>query len=363
MKKLFSMALGLCSVVYGEDTTVYVGTAAKGVYVMNLDEETGRLSEVKLAAEGKGMSFQELNAEGDLLFSTMKKDKVGGVAAFAVDGGKLTLVSEQTYEGKGLCHVSLDAEAKVLFGADYGGGKVVSFSVAGGELGEIASLIQHEGASVHESRQTKAHAHSIYAGPQNRFVYAPDLGMDEVKFYELGEKGKLIDRGGFASIPGAGPRHMKFGKDGKFAYVLNELSCSVTTFARDAESGKLTAQKTVTTLADEVELKGMTCSEIRVSKNGRFVYAATRDTTMGGRDGVSVFEVGDGGGLTMRQWIPAGVNIPRNINLAPSGDWLLVAGAKSDAVVVFKVDQNSGKLTLTEYRAEVPRPMCVNFSR
>ena len=63
----------------------------------------------------------------------------------------------------------------------------MSFSIEGGKIGAVASLMQHKGSSVNKQRQEGPHAHSIYAGPDNKFAYAPDLGIDQVK--ALGQGG------------------------------------------------------------------------------------------------------------------------------------------------------------------------------
>ncbi len=363
MKKALLAATALVGTMNGEMTTVYVGSGSDGIFTLQLNEETGELTDRQHAVKGPGMSFQELNKAGDVIFSTYKSEKKGAVSSYSIKDGKLSELSVQTYDGGGLCHVSLDAEEKVLFGADYGGGKVVSFSVDEGKVGEVASLMQHEGSSINEKRQSKPHAHSMYAGPDNKFAYAPDLGMDEVKFYAFDEKGMLTDKGGFKSIPGSGPRHMKFGKDGSHAYVLNELSLTVTAFARDQESGKLTAKKTESVLPKGGDGEKMSCSEIRVSKDGKFIYTANRDLTEAGRDSLTVFAVADDGSLSRLDTTPAKVWIPRNINLSPSGKWLLVAGQKSHEVTSHRIDEETGKLTFSGHRAEVPTAMCINFGR
>jgi len=344
-------------------TTVYVGTGADGIYTLQLDEKTGALTKREHVVKGRGMGFQELNKEGNLIYSTYSAEGSGAVAAYSIDDGKLTEVSVQTYDGRGLCHVSLDAEEKILFGADYGGGKVVSFPVDRGKIGKVASLMQHKGSSVNERRQKGPHAHSFYAGPDNKFAYAPDLGIDLVKFYSFDKKGTLTDKGGFKVPPGSGPRHMKFGKDGSHAYVLNEMTITVTTFSRDKDSGKLTAEKTIGVLGEGGDTSEMSCSEIRVSKDGKFLYTANRDLTKKGRDSVSVLAIADDGSLKHVQTAPAAVWIPRNINLSPSGDWLLVAGQSSNEVTSHRIDRKTGKLTYSGHRAEMPKAMCINFDR
>lgn len=363
MKTILNGALALLMLGKASATLVYVGTGADGIYTLELDEKSGALTDRQHVVKGKGMGFQEVNRAGDVIFSTYQSGEKGAVAAYSIDDGKFTELSVQTYEGMGLCHVSLDATEKIVFGADYGGGKVVSFPVQGGKIGEVASLMRHEGSSVNEQRQKEPHAHSFYAGPENKFAYAPDLGIDQVKFYAFDESGKLTDQGGFKLAAGSGPRHMKFSKDGTRAYVLNELTLTVTTFVREAGSGKLGGEKTVSVLPEGESGDQLTCSEIRVSKDGRFLYTANRDLTKQGRDSISVLAVGEDGFLAHVETTPAGVWIPRNINLSPSGDWLLAAGQNSNEVTSHRVDRKTGKLTPSGHRAEVPKAMCINFDR
>ena len=363
MKKIICAAVSLIGIFQAQSTLVYVGTGADGIYTLELNKKTGALSNRQHVVKGEGMGFQELNKKGSIIFSTYRKAGKGAVAAYSLEGGEFTEVSSQIYDGRGLCHVSIDANEKVLFGADYGGGKVVSFPIAGGRIGVVASLMQHKGSSVNKKRQEGPHAHSIYAGPDNKFAYAPDLGIDQVKFYAFDAKGKLTDKGGFKSIPGSGPRHMKFGKDGSHAYVLNELTLTVTGFSRDRKSGVLTMKNTVSVFPSGAETEKISCSEIRVSQDGKFIYTANRDLTEEGRDSLTVLSVAQDGSLKHLETTPAAVWIPRNINLSPSGDWLLVAGQKSNEVTSHRIDKKTGKISFSGKSAEVPKAMCINFAR
>ena len=363
MKQIICAAVALVGALQAQSTVVYVGTGADGIYTLELDEKTGALSNRKHVVKGQNMGFQEVNKEGSVIFSTSKKDGKGAVSAYSIDDGKFTEVSSQSYDGRGLCHVSIDANEKVLFGADYGGGKVVSFPIEGGKIGAVASLMQHKGSSVNKQRQEGPHAHSIYAGPDNKFAYAPDLGIDQVKFYAFDTNGRLTDKGGFKLIPGSGPRHMKFGKDGSHAYVLNELTLTVTGFSRDTNGGILTMKNTVSVFPSNTKIENMSCSEIRVSEDGKFIYTANRDLTEEGRDSLSVLSVAQDGSLKHLETTPAAVWIPRNINLSPSGDWLLVAGQKSNEVTSHRIDKKTGKISFSGKSAEVPKAMCINFAR
>jgi 6-phosphogluconolactonase len=154
---------------------------------------------------------------------------------------------------------------------------------------------------------------------------------------------------------------MKFGNDGQLAYVLNELSVEISLFTRNPKTGKLTLQKTVSTLPQGVDKSDITCSEIQISHDGKYIYCANRDISNQGRDSLSVFSIQKGEDLALIQTIGAKVHIPRHINLDPSGKWLLVAGQQSNNVPVFHIDPTSGKLSFTGHQITVPKAMCVEF--
>lgn len=342
------------------------GRASKGIYVSELDPDKGSLSEPKLAAELPGAGFQALSPDGKFIYSTCGIAGGGGVAALRVkDGGLLEELNQQSTGGKGCCFVGIDSTGRCVLAANYGDGSVASFCVADdGSLEEAASTHRHEGSGPNEKRQKAPHAHSFYPGPDNRFAYAPDLGIDKVMIYQMdAATGKTEPAGAGVLPPGSGPRHMKFGRDGKHAYVLNELTLTVSVFERDAKTGALKPGRVVPVLPDGSDTEGMTCSEIRISKDGRFAYTANRDTAGRGRDSVSVLSIAAAGGLDRLQTIPAGTEVPRNIGLDPSGRWLLVCGQKSNRVAVLGVDPKSGRLSATGHGVDLGAPMCVTFAK
>jgi len=349
--------------------SVWLGTGggdSKGIYVAGFDPDRGTLGEPKLAAELPGAGFQALSADGKLVFSTCAIAGGGGVAVLRVqEDGMLEEIDRQSTGGKGACFVGVDATGRCVLAANYGDGSVASFAVAeDGSLGKAASTHKHEGSGPNEMRQRAPHAHSFYAGPGNRFAYAPDLGIDRVMIYRMDIATGRTEPAGAGVLPrGSGPRHMKFGRDGKRAYVLNELTLTVAVFEHDPASGALKPGDVVSVLPEGSDTEGMTCSEIRISNNGKFVYTANRDTAGRGRDSLSALAVGDTGGLRLLQTTPAGIEIPRNIGLDASGRWLLVCGKKSNRVVVLKVDPENGRMAATGQGLDLGAPMCVTFGK
>ncbi len=349
---------------------VWIGTSqskpSKGIYHCTLDTKTGKLTEPELAAEIQGPGFLAMHPDGHHLYAVGTLDGTPSVASYAIEksGGKSSLEFDNSLEigDGGAAHVAVDPTGQTLLTAQYGGGSVAAFSLnPDGSLKERTALIHHEGGSgVVAGRQDKPHAHWAGFSPDNRFAFVPDLGLDKVMIYKLDPALAQITPSGFAKVPaGGGPRHMKFHPNGKWVYVLNELSLSVTVFDYNAETGVMTPKQTIPTVSKMLLAKELfkSASEIRVHPSGRFVYSANR-----GHDTVTAFRVNqDSGELSVIEVENVRGATPRNINLDPSGKWLLAAGQDSHTLASFAVNQDTGELTYNRSNVTAPSAICVLF--
>ena len=290
------------------------------------------------------------------------------VAAFAIEskanGKSLRMLNTVAIPDGGAAHVNLDRSGKLLMTAQYGAGSTALFALADDySIDRHVQTAKHEGGSgVVARRQDSPHAHWVGPSPDNRFVFVPDLGLDQVVIYQLDSKApKLIPHGHAVLPPGGGPRHMKFHGNGRWAYVLNELALSVTVFHYDAKSGSMEAVQTLETLPESEKAKESfnSASEIRVHPSGKFVYTANR-----GHDTLTVFKVDqETGKLSFVEREPIRGSWPRNFNIDPTGKWLLAAGRDSNTIAVFLIDSQSGELMYIRSTAMAPSPICVEFGR
>ena len=369
--RVFMIALysfGVISMASAESVPVYLGTytggdrSSEGIYRSTLDLESGKLSEPVLAAEATNPSFIEIHPKGNYLYAVSESGGAGSVSAFAIDpeSGDLSFLNEQTSGGAGPCHVSIDHAGKHALVANYGGGSASVIPIdADGRLGEPTGFVQHEGSSVNPRRQSGPHAHSINVSPDDRFVFVADLGLDKIMIYRLDiEKGTIVaNNPPYARVePGAGPRHFTFHPSGAFAYVINELNETVTSFAYDSSSGALTEIQTLTTLPNGFQGDSW-CAEIRVHPNGSFLYGSNR-----GHDSIVVYRIDPAKGtLTFVEHETAEIKTPRNFNIDPTGTFCLVANQGANSVVTFRIVPETGALEPTGHSISVGKPVCVRF--
>jgi 6-phosphogluconolactonase len=361
--------LAFATTVSAENATVWIGTTtprngdSKGIYRAALDLETGGLTRPALAAEVASPGFVTLHPRGTRLYSVcqLPDGQGGGVACFEVspDRQTLRLLNTQPIGDGGAAHLAVDRTGSCLFTAQYSGGSVAVFPLADdGIIQPRSALAKHEGSGPNEVRQQAPHPHWVGVGPENRFLFVPDLGIDQVVIYRMNlETGQLDRHGGGSCPPGAGPRHMKFHPNGRFAYVLNELQLSISAFRYDAQAGSLHALETVLTLPEDMQEIRNSSSEIRIHPTGRFVYAANR-----GHDSIAVFHADpDTGALTFVEHEAIRGSWPRNFNLDPTGTWLLAAGRNSNTIAVFRIDPETGGLIYTGKTVSCPTPICIEF--
>src|ERR1035437_6536507 len=350
---------------------IYIGTYAKsggkGIYFARFDEVGGRVADLRLAALAVNPSFLAVHPSRRFLFAASELDcynltKSGSISAFAIDweSGELMPLNEVSSHGAWPCHLAADASGQNILATNYGGGSVVVLPVKqNGFVGEISTIIQHAGSSVHPTRQQKPHPHSVALSPDNRFALVPDLGLDQVLVYRFDAARGLMgaNQPPFATGgAGAGPRHCGFHPNGRLVYVINELRSTVTAFAYGAAGGVLKELLTLPPLPEDFH-GDSTTAEVQGHPSGRFLYGSNR-----GHNSIAVFDIHPQTGvLAPLGHVPTQGKKPRHFGIDPSGKFLLAANQDSNSVVIFRIHLETGGLTPTGQKLEVAAPACVKF--
>jgi 6-phosphogluconolactonase len=341
----------------------YTGkTGSKGIYAVDFDSASGKLTPKGLAAESIAPSFVVIHPNGKFAYAANEAGKQSTLTAFAIDASsaKLALLNQLPALGDDPCHLSFDKTGKYLFAANYSSGSVTVFPLLpDGRLGEHTALVQHHGSGPNKERQEAPHAHWVEPSPDNRFVFVSDLGLDEILIYRFdAAKGTLAPNDPpFAKLtPASGPRHAAFSPDGKFLYVVSELNSTVTAFAYDPSNGTLKDLQVVSTVPNDFHGRNDT-AEITLHPNGKWLFASNR-----GRDTIAVFAIYPATGkLQSAGEFPTGGKEPRHFAIDPTGQFLLAENQNSNTIAVFRINPATGALTQTGEPVLVPVPVCLAF--
>lgn len=356
--------------VYNLLVGTYTDTGSDGIYVYRFDTSTGSVAPVS-SAKTVNPSYLLPSRDGRVVYAVNElpgdngpATQRGGISAFRFDAktGALTFIDRVSSEGNDPCYLSLSPDGKYLVTANYSvaadpGGSFALFSVRddGGVAPAVLS-VHHEGKGPVRGRQDNAHVHSTVFSPDGRYLFVQDLGLDKIYGYRYtvdGSRG-LISPTDTRYTPvkaGAGPRHLVFSADGRFAYVTSELNASVEVFGY--HDGKLTPIETVSMIAPGFKGK-VGGGAIHLSPDGRFLYVSNR----GDANEIVIYAVNqaDGRLKTVGRQSSLG-RTPREFLIDPTGKWLIVGNQDSDTFYVFGRDVGSGQLAANPRKVAVGKPV------
>ena len=249
-------------------------------------------------------------------------------------------------------YIAHDRTGRYLLGASYGANLVsVNPVKSDGTVGDPLQVIP-----------TARNAHAIISDKTNRFVFVPHLGTDQIfQFLFDDRSGKLT-----ANTPpvlqlkaGIGPRHLITSPDNRFVYLLNELTATVTTLTLDAKTGTLSeAASSAAAFPPESALRpGMPrpqqgrdvsndiwASDIHVTPNGRFLYAAERTSSS-----IGAFRVDPATGALTFLGSTSTEKQPRGFRIDPTGRFLVVSGEKSETISSYAIESSGLLLQVGRY--------------
>lgn len=308
--------------------------------------ESGRLGRPRLVAEAENPSYVVTSPDSRIAYAVLEREE-GAVAAWLVGDPDTPWSShgeEQPTGGSFPCHLALSADRRHLLTANYGSGSISVHPVLeDGSLGARTDLVQHEGPhGPNAERQEGPHAHQVVVGPTG-LVFSCDLGLDVVLTYELDASGHLTEVARVALSPGSGPRHLAFSPDGETAWVVSELTSTVTTCRVDGAA--LNPVSSISTRAPHLRLDNLAAAII-VSPDGSRVLVSNR-----GDDTVAVFDV-ERGELRRETLVDCVGHWPRHIDWGPGGE-LLITDERSDIVVM--LDSVTGQPSVARWSS----PTCL----
>lgn len=338
------------------------GGVGKGVYVAQFQD--GSLSEPVLAVEAPSPGFLAMGPDGLLFAEQSPAARNGQAATYRVGEGTVIVpLHAADAGGEGSCHICVTPDGRCAVVANYSGGSVASFRAeADGSLRQATFLqfAPDEHGPV-ASRQEKSHCHCATVAPGGAFVLVNDLGLDRIHILQLEHKtGRLLPHSPshWASIPGAGPRHILCHPNGQWIYSINELSCTVDQLLWNATDGTLQTLSTIGTLPPGDTAHEPRACELVFSNDLRFLYGSNRVS-----ESFVVYALdAKTGALTLVQHLDNPGVESRHIAIDPGGRWFLSANQFSGDVSVFPIDTTTGRLGQRSARIAVDGASCLLFA-
>ncbi len=356
-----------CINLYSQKIYVFFGSfnwdkTTEGIYVYQLDPDTGKLSKITSVKGILNPSFLTLSSDGNYLFACTesKTQNAGSVSSFQFSSKEntLTFINSQKSGGENPVYITAHKNGKWLINGNYTEGSVSVYPIS--ENGFIQPNVQNfqfSGGSINKERQERSHIHAAVFSPDFNYLFLTDLGADKIRSYTFStnknEPLQIADPPYIQSPLGSGPRHFTFHPSGKFAYCIEELSGTVSAYKY--ENSHLESIQRINTHSDKYK-EGFESSDIHISPDGKFLYASNR----GKENNIAIFSILEDGTLKNIDYQSTLGKHPRIFDIDETGRFLIAANV-SGHVVVFKRNSETGLLKKVGKKIKIKNVSCVKI--
>ena len=331
---------------------VYISIAGENrIAIYTQDRASGRLQHQRDVGFHGGPGPMATHPQRHVLYAALRAEcEVVSLRVDPATGGLTQIGSLSLEEGPTV--ISTDRSGRWLLAAHNAAGAV------------SVNPIDADGIAVNPPVQwepTTNRAHYVQVDAGNRFAFVPHVlpGNAIYQFHFDEETGRLTPNTPHVQPPeGQGPRHFCFHPNGRFLFTANEDNATVTAYGINAENGTLSPLQTVSTVAPEGYVcreEAATCAQIRITPDGRFLYAPTRGT-----DKIACFRVDDSGHLATIGYVPTERHT-RGTAMDPDGRFFYATGLLSGCLTSFAISRQTGALEPLESFELGESPMWVEI--
>ena len=341
-------------------TGSYSESSEEGVKLYKIDSDSVIISEITGVKAGTNPSFITFSPDGGLLYAvneTTSDDgrREAGVTTIKFDRREMSLVNVGYCEisGTGPCHVSSDDKGEYLFLSNYGNGSLSVLGNRSDGLPDVETLY----FKYNDDSGMVSHVHMALQIPGTARLLVSDLGFDRLSEYRMvynGNNLNLIPERIIDLPDGSGPRHFAPEEEGKYLYVVNELSSEVVVFKRTITGDFINIQTIKTLPADYAGVNY--CADIKISNCGNYLYVSNR-----GHNSIASFTITDSGMVELINHVSCEGDWPRNFTVDSNNKLMLVANQRSDNIALFFIDKESGLPVYSGKSINITSPSCVIF--
>ena len=341
----------------------YVGTYthgnSKGIQVYDVDVEKGTLRE-RSEVQVSNASHTAISKNGKILYSIEDE----GVAVFRRDeNGDLTRINRVSIDGMRGCFLATDVDGKYLYVAGYHDGKVtVVHTRRDGSLGRIMDGVYHKGLGSVAERNFRPHVNCVRPTPDNKYLCAVDNGIDQVKLYRINKRQHKLELVDILRCPReSGPRIIRFSADGRFAYILFELSNEIKVYSYDGSghTPEFELLQSISTLTKEKDEDAFhnAASGLALAPDGRHLFCTTA-----GENTVSMYEIDTETGLLDKKFtLPISGDYPKDLVIFPDNKHIAVANHASNTVTTFTVDYDKNIIVMNDKPHHIETPNSIHI--
>ncbi len=333
----------------------YTRRLSEGIYKVDLDPIKKRLTNLSVVVIVGSPTYVDTTQNQHFIFTIVSENEQGGIASLVrQEDGSYERKSVLLTPGASPAYISYDQERQFIYTSNYHKGELAVYRTNSQGILELLDTVKHVGSSVHENQQSP-HVHYSDLTPDKKYLIACDLGTDELYTYEIDDTGQLKEVARLKVTAGSGPRHLAFHPKLDIAYLLAELSSEIIVLDYNPETGEFTEKQTLSTIPDDYT-DFNSGAAIRVTADGKFVYASNR-----GHNSLASYSTDSKGRLSLINYTPTEGETPRDFNLNPSEQFLIVGHQDSDNLTLFERDPDTGTLTLLQKDFYAPEVVNVHI--
>ena len=340
------------------------GDTMGAVSIYAFDQNIGGAKLVSVYSGISNPSYAAPSADGSRIYVVSEtEDRNASLHALAFDRktNKISELNSVLTNGQAPCHVAISPDGEYAVTANYLGNKDIgSISVfalrADGAIQKRTdvfgitpsyedttytatyrsnySVYYRVGIKGGYDKDIHTHAHYISFHPSGKKFTATDLGGSQLIEFGI-SPGYQLEKATHKVLPkGNGPRHIDYTPDRKFAYLINELSGTITAFANEGD--------TLTTIAEYLadSTRSGASADIHVSPDGKHLYSSHRRQA----NYIAIHAIAPDGTLTHIGTHTTPLH-PRNFAISPNGKYIIVAGRDDNTIEVLARNSETGLLS------------------
>ena len=328
-----------------------------GIRIYDVDMNHGRFTE-KDRVEITNSSYVTISHNQKYLYSITDF----GVEAYRIlKDGTLEAINRASINGMRGCYLSTDKLDRYLFVGGWHDGKVTVMRLnEDGTIGEMTDEVFHKGIGSVAERNFRPHVNCVNITPDQKYLCAVDLGVDQVKIYKFNdETGKITLVDMLRCELESAPRIIKFSPDGRFAYLICELKNYISVYSyKDGPRGPVfELVQTISTL-NEYHSKGSAACVLRFSRDWNYVLCSNA-----GDNSVGIFKIDRETGMLEKICIlPVSGDYPKAADFFPDNRHIMALNHESNTMTIFRINYEKKYFSLWGKPLKVETPNCILVS-